>query len=66
MATTVECARCHDHKYDAVLHKDYYRLQAFFTSTRAEDDYVLVSAEEQAKDNHQRAEWEEKTKAIRA
>jgi cytochrome c551/c552 len=24
------CARCHDHKFDAILQKDYYRLQAFF------------------------------------
>lgn len=24
------CARCHDHKFDPILQKDYYRLQAFF------------------------------------
>ena len=24
------CARCHDHKFDPLLQKDYYRLQAFF------------------------------------
>src|ERR1700674_4269227 len=27
------CARCHDHKFDPILQKDYYRLQAFFANT---------------------------------
>ena len=27
----LRCARCHDHKFDPVLQRDYYRLQAFFT-----------------------------------
>ena len=26
------CARCHDHKFDPILQKDYFRLQAFFAS----------------------------------
>ena len=47
MGTTYGCARCHDHKYDPVLQKDYYKLQAFFAASRAKDDYVLVSAAEQ-------------------
>ena len=27
---TFECARCHDHKFDPISQKDYYRLFAFF------------------------------------
>jgi hypothetical protein len=27
---SVGCAQCHDHKWDPVTQKDYYRLQAFF------------------------------------
>jgi len=65
LATTYGCARCHDHKYDPVLQKDYYRLQAFFAASRAKDDYVLVSAKEQAEYKRQRAAWEEKTREIR-
>ena len=31
---TVGCARCHDHKFDPIPQKDYYRIQAVFFSTR--------------------------------
>ena len=27
---TVKCARCHDHKFDPILQKDYYRMAAAF------------------------------------
>ncbi len=65
LGTTYACARCHDHKYDPVLHKDYYKLQAFFAASRAKDDYVLVSAAEQAEHKRKQAIWEVQTKDIR-
>ena len=34
LATTVSCARCHDHKLDAVSQKDYYALAGIFMSPR--------------------------------
>ncbi len=32
-ATTVHCARCHDHKFDPISQRDYYALQAVFAGT---------------------------------
>ncbi|MCA9118297.1 MAG: DUF1549 domain-containing protein, partial [Planctomycetaceae bacterium] len=34
LATTVACARCHDHKFDAVAQADYYALAGVFMSPR--------------------------------
>lgn len=32
LGLTLTCSRCHDHKYDAIKQKDFYRLFAFFNS----------------------------------
>ncbi|MFO0840817.1 MAG: PSD1 and planctomycete cytochrome C domain-containing protein [Gemmataceae bacterium] len=49
LALTVGCARCHDHKYDPIPTKDYYRLLSAFTTTvRAEVDVDLGSPGQKA------------------
>ena len=40
ISTTVQCARCHDHKFDEVNMTDYYRMQAIFSALdRADQEY---------------------------
>ena len=62
---TYGCARCHDHKFDPILQRDYYRLQAFFANTRIEDHANLESPARHKELAAQRLVWEDKTRDIR-
>lgn len=33
LGTTLECAQCHNHKYDPISQRDYYGLLAYFNNT---------------------------------
>jgi hypothetical protein len=44
LATSIGCAKCHDHKFDPVLQKDYFRLQAFFSGLSFRDQELPASA----------------------
>jgi len=63
---TYGCAKCHDHKFDPILQKDYYKLQAFFAGTTNTDRANLLSGEQAAVYQRQYAEWDAKTRDIRS
>lgn len=41
LGLTVHCARCHDHKFEAIPQTDYYRLQAIFFPAFNPQDWVI-------------------------
>jgi len=62
LGLTLECARCHDHKYDPISMRDYYGLSGYFNSidesglyshfTRATPTPVLLLWEKDAQSRH--------------
>jgi hypothetical protein len=54
------CARCHDHKFDPILQRDYYALQAFLAGMQPYDDLPLATRAEQAEHARAMAAWEKK------
>ena len=47
LGMTVHCARCHDHKFDPILQKDYYSMQASIFGY-VETDWPLLDREDVA------------------
>jgi Protein of unknown function (DUF1549)/Protein of unknown function (DUF1553) len=48
LGLTVNCARCHNHKFDPILQADYYRLQAVFAGGKGKDVEIATPAEKAA------------------
>ena len=57
LGLTIGCARCHNHKLEPILQKDYYRLQAYFAATQEHNISLVPDKDWQA--------WEKKTENIK-
>ncbi|MFN0052753.1 MAG: DUF1553 domain-containing protein [Planctomycetales bacterium] len=65
LGLTIQCAKCHSHKFEPISHEDYYRWQAIF--------YPAFNIEEWVKPNDrivyaplpgEQEQWEERTRQI--
>ena len=68
LASTIGCARCHNHKADKVSQKEYFQLQAFFANTAFDEKAPLAKGTETDWDREfqkQQAAYQEATKDIR-
>ncbi len=61
----IQCARCHDHKFDPILQRDYFRLRAFFAPIQPGDRVAATQAEITAHAEKLKA-WEAQTAELRA
>ncbi|WP_197996036.1 DUF1549 domain-containing protein [Gimesia panareensis] len=61
----MQCARCHDHKFDPVLQKDYFQLRAFFEPILIETAQEVGTPEQLEQYRSELSAWEQATKAIR-
>ncbi len=65
MGMGVQCARCHDHKFDPILQKDYFRLQAFFAPLRLVENGEIGTQDQRREYDAKFATWSAKTAPIR-
>src|SRR5208282_3061786 len=50
LGLTVSCARCHDHKFDPILQRDYYAMAGIFLSTKTDFGTVAEPRNNDASD----------------
>jgi hypothetical protein len=66
MGMSLQCAQCHDHKFDPLLQKDYYRLQAFLSNITWAEDKPFATQAQIDEYNAKLKVWEEATQEPRA
>ena len=49
LGLTIQCAQCHNHKYDPILQEDYYRLFAFLNNDNDAQPLVYTPDEQAAR-----------------
>src|SRR4029077_3772758 len=48
LGMTINCARCHNHKFDPILQADFYSLQAIFAGANGKDVEIATPEEKSA------------------
>ncbi|MBY0504719.1 MAG: DUF1553 domain-containing protein [Bryobacteraceae bacterium] len=48
LGLTMNCARCHNHKFDPILQADYYQLQAIFAGAKTAEVEIVTPDEKKA------------------
>lgn len=69
LSLTVQCAQCHNHKFDPISQEDYYRLQAVFAAidrTNRPFHSSAENAEKFAELTQQKEQWLSRKKEIEA
>ncbi len=61
---SMACARCHQHKFDPIPQRDYFKLRAFFEPVVWRDDLVAATEQEKKVYQEKLAEWQKATSHI--
>lgn len=65
MGLSVGCAKCHDHKFDPILHDDYYRMKSFFAGIYPDDSIVAATPQQKKAYAEAMKPWLKATSGIR-
>ncbi|MBI1314521.1 DUF1549 domain-containing protein [bacterium] len=68
LGLTLQCARCHDHKFDPLTQHDYYALTAIFKDAYDEHDWLKSQGQRTLPfvTTAERTQWEQRVKQIDA
>jgi hypothetical protein len=69
LAASIGCAQCHDHKFDKISQRDYFRFQAFFSNSIAFEELPIAPDNQTVWDktfNIENQKWVTATADIRA
>ena len=61
----LQCARCHDHKFDPIPQRDYYRMQAFFEPLLPRDSMPVGTVAQRTRFFEKHKAWAAATEDIR-